>query len=236
MGTMYVMVDITNSGTGDCTMRDSDLTGLRWGKDHHPTAPVAALDQAVVIPGGRSQEYRLGFPSSCSTSPDGTATTPTEATIGGQNVSVTSGGIPASLAGCDATEVSAVGASNGSDEAVSPFADLHADMDVAHTVAAGLLSYTITLTNNGTEALNLAARCPSYTQRITFPGSGPVDERYRLNCEAASELAPGASVTFAMQVTIPDTAITAGEIKLLWLMDDDGPDAGELLNAPTSAQ
>ena len=233
MGTAYVMVEVTNSGTTGCRLHDTDLGGLRWGSRNHSAASAAALDTGVTIPASRSQEYRLGFDTSCIA---GSVTTPvpTRASIGGQSVRVTGGGIPTALAGCDATVVGAVTPAADATETASPFADLHADMDVAHDVVAGPLDYTITLTNTGSEAVDLAATCPTYVQLLTFPGAEPQDERYELNCAGAAPLEPGAAATFAMRIDVPDEAIAAGPIKLTWLMDS-GPDAGELLNATSSA-
>jgi len=67
-----------------------------------------------------------------------------------------------------------------------------------------IVGYAVTLHNRSTHDLALSP-CPSYADYLS-PLQHPaqrVVQRYYLNCHAASEIAAGASLTFAMQMSVP---------------------------------
>jgi hypothetical protein len=95
------------------------------------------------------------------------------------------------------------------------------------TKPGGTLDYTVTLTNISPfdKPLNLAALCPTYTERLAFPGGhAPVDTRHALNCGPAGVLAADVPVTFAMRLPIPADA-PPGTASLVWQLGERGPGA-----------
>ena len=95
------------------------------------------------------------------------------------------------------------------------------------TPTGGTLEYTVTLTNVSAyeKPLNLAAFCPTYTERLFLPGAGAaIDTQLALNCGPAGVLEPNASATFAMRLPIPADA-TSGTASLTWQLGTRGPAA-----------
>jgi Protein of unknown function (DUF4232) len=94
------------------------------------------------------------------------------------------------------------------------------------TVAPGAdLAYTVTLTNKDAygKPINLAALCPTYTERLYLPGgASSLDTSLALNCAAAGVLAGSASLTFEMRLPIPSDA-PAGTATLVWQLGERGP-------------
>lgn len=101
--------------------------------------------------------------------------------------------------------------------------------DVPAAAAPGdELTYTVTLTNRSSTAQSLVP-CPSYTEYFTATGGAEPEvhsERYALNCTNVPPVAPGASVAFAMRITVPATD-SAGMAKVGWQLDD-GTEAGDV--------
>jgi hypothetical protein len=96
------------------------------------------------------------------------------------------------------------------------------------SVSAGeTLEYTVTLTNITPfgKTLNLAAFCPTYTERLFLPGAGAaIETQLALNCGPAGVLQPNALATFAMRLPIPTDA-TPGTASLTWQLGARGPAA-----------
>ncbi|WP_375399237.1 hypothetical protein [uncultured Amnibacterium sp.] len=105
-----------------------------------------------------------------------------------------------------------------------PLSALTAAIELPATLHAGVTTdYTVRLTNSTGTAIALTP-CPSYTQIVLgAPQSAanrPAGSRFRLNCASVGSLAAGASVTFAMRVTIPADA--RGETKVTWSLESPG--------------
>jgi Protein of unknown function (DUF4232) len=95
------------------------------------------------------------------------------------------------------------------------------------TPPGGILDYTVTLTNVSPfdKSLNLAALCPTYTERLSFTGSrAAVDIHLALNCGPAGVLAAHFPMTFAMRLPIPADA-PPGTASLVWQLGERGPGA-----------
>jgi Protein of unknown function (DUF4232) len=78
-----------------------------------------------------------------------------------------------------------------------------------------VLQYTVTLSNHGDQPYQLNP-CPDY---IEFLGGKVARYVYALNCAPVSAIAPAASVTFAMEMTIPATVAT-GPSGITWALSD----------------
>lgn len=82
------------------------------------------------------------------------------------------------------------------------------------------LSYTVILTNPTSRRVSLEGQCPSYEEGIK--GQPSSVHRYQLNCDGASSIGPHRSVTFAMQLPLPDQA-GEGAAVLNWHLQVPGP-------------
>lgn len=89
--------------------------------------------------------------------------------------------------------------------AMPPTARLHARLDRVPTSAGpgDALSYTVTLTNPTDQRISLD-QCPSYEEGIK--GQPASVHSYQLNCGAVHAIGPHRSVTFAMQLPLPEHA------------------------------
>jgi hypothetical protein len=103
----------------------------------------------------------------------------------------------------------------------TPAAQLEARLShVPGSVGPGnALSYTVTLTNPSSRRISLE-QCPSYEEGIK--GQPSSVHRYRLNCDGAGSIGPHRSVTFAMQLPLPDP-VDDGPAVLDWHLQAPGP-------------
>jgi hypothetical protein len=81
----------------------------------------------------------------------------------------------------------------------------------AQVKAGSQLRYTVSLSNEAKLPLDLRKQCPNYEEELFADivlGSSPLGGKhlYRLNCEAAGTLEPGAPKTFAMVLEVPADA------------------------------
>jgi hypothetical protein len=96
------------------------------------------------------------------------------------------------------------------------YISLSIDASVSASVRRGsMLMYAVTLTNTGRLDYALDP-CPHYTEIV---GAKAAVASFQLNCSAAGDIAPGASVTFQMELDIPATA-PLGPTTLDWALDD----------------
>jgi hypothetical protein len=99
---------------------------------------------------------------------------------------------------------------------------------VAHMPArltpGSVVHYTVTLTNRSKHEVRLSP-CPSYAEYLIPMQSlsKRVVDRYYLNCEASPQIAAGGSVTFAMQMRVPDAP---GSTKYAWQIQVSSVDSG----------
>jgi hypothetical protein len=86
----------------------------------------------------------------------------------------------------------------------------------ARAVAGRQLKYEVTLTNISGRPV-LFGECPAYVEQL---GPGGPRAHYRLNCQPAGIIAPGASATFAMVFDLPSD-LPAGNrlVTLTWTLD-----------------
>ena len=98
------------------------------------------------------------------------------------------------------------------------------------TIARGQsLNYTVTLTNNGADAVAVNP-CPSYSQHLTQPVGSTVlgvTDTYVLNCSVSNQIPSFGTLSFQMVMQVPSN-FRPGPAKFLWDLEVDGrPSAGE---------
>lgn len=103
----------------------------------------------------------------------------------------------------------------------TPAAQLRAKLArVPERVGSGsTLAYTVTLTNPTSRRISLD-QCPSYEEGIK--GQPASVRSYQLNCDAASSIPAHRSVTFEMQLPLPDH-VEGGPAVLDWHLQVPGP-------------
>jgi uncharacterized protein DUF4232 len=97
----------------------------------------------------------------------------------------------------------------------SPLSLLAIRIDTPPSVAAGsVLHYTVRLDNVGKDPVVFSAICPIYIEWAASSSGAFAKELHVLNCAPVGNIAPGASVAFAMEISVPRTA--AGGYTLVW--------------------
>jgi hypothetical protein len=106
---------------------------------------------------------------------------------------------------------------------------LKATLDLpASAKSATTLDYTVTLANPTDTTVKLTP-CPGYTQGAFAQGYA-LRLSYRLNCKTVRTIAPGKSVTYAMQLDLPQTKRDV-DTKFAWGLDTPvGPYAAGTLS------
>jgi hypothetical protein len=139
--------------------------------------------------------------------------------VGGSAVPIQGTRVPAVVAACGGSLSIYISPDAGLNPA---FSDLNAAIELPSSVTPGqTAAYEITLSNTGTTAVSLSP-CPVYTEYV-----GPsvtADDSYKLNCADASQIAAGASETYAMQVEVP-AGTTGTDFRVEWALDG-GPASG----------
>jgi hypothetical protein len=145
------------------------------------------------------------------------------------------GGVDAAAHGFDTVcgvSVSQFGVPADAEPAIDPpLSPLTAQISAPPTVVAGqILMYTVTLTNPRSTDVSLSP-CPAYDE---FVGSGSNNTwiatvlYYYLNCDASPTIPAGASVTYAMRLSLPANQ-PEGMAKFGWDVQGGG---GPWANAP----
>lgn len=106
-------------------------------------------------------------------------------------------------------------AATASPAAGSP-GSLEAHIRVPTQVPAGIpLNYFVTLTNPTPVAVTLSP-CPSYT--VLFQAATTTTKSLFLNCDAVTSIAPGVTVSYALQFDVP-AATTPGPVQFAWSLN-----------------
>ncbi len=237
-GTSYSNLVVLNHGHVDCLFKTSATIELRDANGHpvseaaaEPTAPI------VLLPPGWAASATIGYSDWCTPPP--ALPLRADLVIGADRVAVvarTPIPVPACMS-APATpppgmffEKPFVVPGSPAQPEPDPVDTLPIDVTISplpRTPTGGTLEYTVTLTNVSAyeKPLNLAAYCPTYTERLFLPGAGAaIDTQLALNCGPAGVLEPNASATFAMRLPIPADA-TSGTASLTWQLGTRGPAA-----------
>ena len=111
-----------------------------------------------------------------------------------------------------------------------PGLSAHADLP-SQVVAGTVLAYTVTLTNNTSRPMSLSP-CPVYQEIINV--GHPAQYTYRLNCTIVHAVPANGSVTYAMEIPVPDTR--ASRAKFGWFIPNSaGASASTVMTVTTRA-
>jgi len=237
-GTSYANLVVLNHGHVDCLFKTSATIELRDANGRtvsvaasEPTAPI------VLLPPGWAASATIGYSDWCTPPP--ALPLRADLVIGADRVAVvarTPIPVPACMS-APATpppgmffEKPFVVPGSPAPPEPDPVDTLPIDVTISplpRTPPGGTLEYTVTLRNVSAydKPLNLAAFCPTYTQRLFLPGAGAaLETQLALNCGPAGVLEPNASATFAMRLPIPRDA-ASGTASLTWQLGARGPAA-----------
>lgn len=255
MGTTYTSMRITNTSAGTCYLQGTPGAQVIDGQGRIvldgtkatgavPVAPgVMGADPVVVLVHGASTDLAIGWSDWCGPAIKG----PFSFAIvlprdGGRLAATWARGVQALQAA-----VTCMGGSSSEVFSPGPFAPppdalpaspepTPSPLQVAiGNLATGALPlgapirYTVTLTNVTGAPLDLRAfaggtTCPTYEEQVLAKSSASA-QAYTLNCSSLGPIAPGTSVTFAMQMST--AGLTAGNYVLAWTLAPDmlGPSA-----------
>ena len=237
-GTSYANLVVLNHGHVDCLFATSATIELRDANGHsvvraasEPTAPI------VLLPPGWAATATIGYNDWCAPPP--AVPLRADVLIGADRVSVVAR-TPIPVPPCMSAPATPPPGMFFEKPFVVPGSPAPPEPDPADTLPievtisplprtppGGTLAYTVTLTNVSAydKTLNLAAFCPTYTERLFLPGAGAAIETHlALNCAPAGVLGANASVMFAMRLSIPADAM-AGTASLTWQLGTRGPAA-----------
>ncbi len=235
-GTSYASLVVLNVSGFSCTVAPTPTLELRDA--HGKLVRTASADPqsggSVAIPVGRAGMTQVLTSNWCQPVPEGPLAV--DIVVGGTPVAV--GGTVATISGCSAQGVSPVPDPTFAYAGpfavppippppeedignVLPFTVSVSALPVVHPGQA--LTFTVNLTNATSfgKTLNLPAACPNYLVRLFLPDNRSIEERHALNCAPVGTLQSGETVSFSMQVAIPEDA-PSGTGTLIWILGDRG--------------
>ena len=110
------------------------------------------------------------------------------------------------------------------DGPTSPYDSLEVTADFPSTAVAGTtLHYTVRLRNTGNSPVTLEP-CPTYEEALY--GDSAHDYFYELNCDTVTSIQSGESVTYAMEMSVPDST---GPAKFAWRIAGSSAGTGGLI-------
>jgi Protein of unknown function (DUF4232) len=232
-GSVADYIVLTNTGDKPCTLSGgpSSLIGIR-ADGSRKTLETGSRGRYGNLIGpanlkpGQSAQVAITTTYLC---PAGEAGTTDEYTsvgigIGGGDDQTKLSGHLHPLNGVCGAGVSDFGVPNTTSDVVSsPLDVLTASAAMPDSVTAGdTTTYQVTLRNPTDTAVPLSP-CPSYAEFMAQAGARPVPAQYYLNCQAASEIPAGGSVTFDIQIATP--AVT-GPAKYGWSLQGTSVETG----------
>ena len=238
-GTLYANLVVINLGGVDCLLETTARLELRDADGRRvveaASEPPPASGSTLLLPPGWAAAVRIGYSDWCTPPP--ALPLRADLLIGSERVAVQAQStipVPPCMA-APATPPPGMffdGALTVPGTPPPPEPDPGDSLPVSvslsplpPTTPGGTLDYSVTLTNTMAfdKPLNLAAFCPTYTERLFVPGATvSVGTHLALNCGPAGVLAPHVPATFAMRLPIPADA-PPGSATLVWQLGDRGP-------------
>lgn len=213
-----------------------------------PGAPSMTLlfddgSQQGVVPGqfatsrvdfqpGRSALLLVGVPGTCAGADPSQSKVATRMTLGlptGGSIQVQ--GVYLDVQ-CGQSSVILLAADDAPAAATGPQSALTGSISAPTTAVRGqVYRYAVTLANATDQDIPLSP-CPSYSQSLSQSASGETRAEggtWLLNCGVAGAISAHGSVTFQMQLSVPDT-MAAGPAKLVWRLEvPSGLDVGSVV-------
>jgi hypothetical protein len=206
---------IRNSGRTGCQLLAPSRVTAATPEGPQVFATGRLADTAIVLDPGDEVQVQVTSPYDCGRPLlESTGFALTLATgrlqVPHARMAVQCGGVLADFSARDTSTV-----------ATTPAARLRARLSrVPGSIGPGsTLGYTVILTNPTSRRVSLE-QCPSYEEGIK--GQPSSVHRYQLNCDGAPSIGPHRSVTFAMQLPLPDRA-GEGAAVLNWHLQVSGP-------------
>jgi hypothetical protein len=236
-GTYGILFAIENGGNGPCTVSGypAGLSGKSADGTWHNVSFQRGgsiydweTQAAAMLAPGKAANFGISMPSQCGRQP-----TPAEQRFVSVRILLARGTLStnARFSGACPINVSPVGLLRRTHLPIR-YDGLTLAVDRPHSAPAGsTLTYTVTLTNGSRRTLHLRP-CPVYAERVILDGSS--GGTYRLNCDQASTIAAGGSVTYEMRLPMPQTP---GLAKFSWQVSGSHLEAGgriRVLPAATS--
>ncbi|MFT4084601.1 MAG: hypothetical protein QM638_18645 [Nocardioides sp.] len=225
MGQYRLHITVTDNGP-DCSMPNDEITLTSTIGDKAAVTMAAATGDTPhlvrQVARGKSLDFSVGFDTTCTDAADAQqATNPVALSLGGDDIPVSGTSLPDALTNCSGVDLIAP-----SEDDETTYAGLRADVTLPETATGSTLDYTVTLSNASRKAITFRT-CPSYTQSANVYGKGKTTQTYRLNCAGHRRIPPGGSLTFAMQLALPDAT---GRLKLGWFLDHGPSTVGALVH------
>jgi len=225
MGAYGLYIKVTNNGP-DCSLPNDQITLKSKTSDgSDATLATAAGDTPHLVrqvAQGKSIGFSVEFDASCTAAAGSQPRTDQVAVnVAGSDVVVNNTALPEALANCSRIEFLAP-----SEDDDTAYPGLTADVNLPETATGSTLDYTVTLTNTAKKPVTFQT-CPTYRQGANAYGKGKTTQTYQLNCASARTIAPGDSVTYAMQLDLP---AASGDLKVGWFLDHGPSSAGALVH------
>lgn len=234
-GTFYQEIRLTNRSRQPCTLSGAPGAIIGVRASGRRVNLSRSIDKAVganlIGPGpanlrpGKAGWLTLAYPDGCDAIMNGEKDDFTSLRI----LLDTSGRVrvdlPAPLNVVCGLSSSRFGAPRPSPQDTSRLNALSATVHLPAALLAGaIVGYTVTLHNKSMQDLALSP-CPSYAEYLSPLQhlAQRVVQRYYLNCHAAAEIAAGGSLTFAMQMAVPNAT---GPAKYLWQLQSSNVTSG----------
>lgn len=222
LGNVLSVVMLTNVSSSNCSLSGypTSLTGVHADGSQHVLSPGhgTQFDQQFAWPAnlrnGQSGQLGIGTWDGCPAAQQGQQQAHVQPTTAysGEVVGLPGGGTVRASASFDTVcgvAVTTFGAPEPPPTLSGTYPGLSAHANLPSRVVAGtVLDYTVTLTNNTDRPVALDP-CPIYQESI-YAGQ-PHQHTYRLNCTAVHAIPADGSVTYAMQIPVPDTSTSAAK-------------------------
>lgn len=206
-GTEGVVVTIVNRSTVSCSIHQYARS---VGVEPNVGSPVASSTNAnnAILTLSPQESVRIGIAGSlaCSGQDGRGAVQARDVTISGSetgNLTVTAD----QFTFTPACGISTTGYSTTVVAPTSPPAIvIRVELPVGPIRPGTSFTYFVTLTNNTTQTWVTQSTCPTYTERLFEESATVVNKSYTLNCKAGP-LTVGSTATYAIQMTIPSSAV-----------------------------
>ena len=208
-GTEGVVVTLVNRSTVSCSIHQYPRS---VGVEPNVGSPVASSTTAnannAILTLSPQESVRIGIEGSfaCSGQDGRGAVQARDVTISGSET----GNLTATADQFTFTPACGIRTTGYSTTVVAPTSPpaivIRVELPVGAIRPGTSFTYFVTLTNNTTQTWVTQSTCPTYTERLFEESATVVNKSYTLNCKAGP-LTVGNTATYAIQMTIPSSAV-----------------------------